>query len=532
MIRAAISPRFAIRHAADGQMASLTCARARVACAVFGERSVGDQDFGHRAAHAGAHRVHQLHHFDDGDDRFLFDLSPDLHERRRAGLWGAIERAQQRRGNLVHVGIDSRRQPRCSDVEAHCSGAIDAGAMALAMTGLMAPTCRPAAAPRLRLIFMPSISSLSSSKPDCSTQAHDFRDFGGRQTHRLPPKIDMTCNSGSSRGACNRRRFLRRPHRLRATLQQQDIAASRAPPPTRCPAGDRSGVRPCARSSSAPAAPRRSCTAVRRRSSGTETLCVPPIATGTCWMSFSEISRTEISPVILPSTQRSGVTSPPTTAEPRPQEPSMVITERSPVSGLRVNITPAVRASTIFCTTTAMATPCFGQCPACAGRLPTPPSTGSPSSCAPVAGFAPGPSPTDTCPAGPRSWHRPRLRSLPRSARRPVSDRRRRRARVSRRNLLEHIGWQRFCFNSARSSAQQAVTAARSSASSDSTRDAHRRFALQRPDESLERTCLDDESRRHRDAGALQLAQAAALTADLRPVVQSDIGKPTDDFRR
>ena len=65
---------------------------------------------------------------------------------------------------------------------------------------------------------------------------------------------------------------------------------------------------------------------------------------------------TEISPVILPTTQRSGVTSPPTTAEPSPKAPSMVITERSPVVGLRVNITPAARASTMDCTTTAMAT--------------------------------------------------------------------------------------------------------------------------------------------------------------------------------
>ncbi len=53
-------------------------------------------------------------------------------------------------------------------------------------------------------------------------------------------------------------------------------------------------------------------------------------AHGEC--ALSEISRTEISPVILPRTQRSGVTSPPTTAEPRPQAPSMVMTERSPVS--------------------------------------------------------------------------------------------------------------------------------------------------------------------------------------------------------
>src|SRR5437870_1202426 len=77
-------------------------------------------------------------------------------------------------------------------------------------------------------------------------------------------------------------------------------------------------------------------------------------------MCLSEISRPEISPVILAMTNLSGVTSPPTTAEPRPHVASMVITERSPVSGLRVNITPAVRASTIFCTTTAIATPSSG----------------------------------------------------------------------------------------------------------------------------------------------------------------------------
>jgi hypothetical protein len=77
-------------------------------------------------------------------------------------------------------------------------------------------------------------------------------------------------------------------------------------------------------------------------------------------MCLLEISRVVISPVILPTTQRSGVTSPPTTAEPRPQAPSIVITDRSPVNGLRVNITPAVRASTMRCTTTAMETPLSG----------------------------------------------------------------------------------------------------------------------------------------------------------------------------
>ncbi len=65
--------------------------------------------------------------------------------------------------------------------------------------------------------------------------------------------------------------------------------------------------------------------------------------------------------MIFPSTQRSGVTSPETTALPRPHAPSIVITDLSPVSGLRVNITPAHLASTIRCTTTAIATPSSGK---------------------------------------------------------------------------------------------------------------------------------------------------------------------------
>ena len=61
------------------------------------------------------------------------------------------------------------------------------------------------------------------------------------------------------------------------------------------------------------------------------------------------------SPVTLLTTKESGVTSPLTTAEPRPQLASMATTERSPVSGLRVNITPELRDPTICCTTTAIA---------------------------------------------------------------------------------------------------------------------------------------------------------------------------------
>ena len=68
-----------------------------------------------------------------------------------------------------------------------------------------------------------------------------------------------------------------------------------------------------------------------------------------------------ISPVILEITQESGVTSPETSAEPRPQVPSIATTERSPVTGDLVNITPAARGATMRCTTTAMATPASGR---------------------------------------------------------------------------------------------------------------------------------------------------------------------------
>src|SRR4051794_21986449 len=66
MIRTAISPRFAMstRRNAKG----LAClAHAQECFAVFGERAIGDKDFRHRAADAGAHRVHELHDLDDGD---------------------------------------------------------------------------------------------------------------------------------------------------------------------------------------------------------------------------------------------------------------------------------------------------------------------------------------------------------------------------------------------------------------------------------------------------------------------------------
>ena len=68
-----------------------------------------------------------------------------------------------------------------------------------------------------------------------------------------------------------------------------------------------------------------------------------------------------ISPVILLMMNESGVTSPETSAEPSPQVASIATTERSPVTGDRVNITPAARGATIRCTTTAIETPASGS---------------------------------------------------------------------------------------------------------------------------------------------------------------------------
>src|ERR1035437_638717 len=59
-----------------------------------------------------------------------------------------------------------------------------------------------------------------------------------------------------------------------------------------------------------------------------------------------------MSRVTLFTTKLSGVTSPETTDSPKPKLESMTITERSPLAGWMVNITPAVYALAIFCTPT------------------------------------------------------------------------------------------------------------------------------------------------------------------------------------
>ena len=70
---------------------------------------------------------------------------------------------------------------------------------------------------------------------------------------------------------------------------------------------------------------------------------------------FAEIVRLVMVPITLSTRKLSGVTSPLTTASPKPQDASMAICDRSPLVGLRVNATPAARGVTICCTPTLIA---------------------------------------------------------------------------------------------------------------------------------------------------------------------------------
>ena len=94
-------------------------------------------------------------------------------------------------------------------------------------------------------------------------------------------------------------------------------------------------------------------------------------------------------------------------------------------------------------------------------------------------------------------------------------------------------GGNAFGFNASRAAPRsRRVTAARSSAVQRLDARAQRALRSSAVDEPLECPGRDHESRRHGDAGPLQLAEAPALAAHLRPVVQADIGEPTDDLRR
>jgi hypothetical protein len=61
---------------------------------------------------------------------------------------------------------------------------------------------------------------------------------------------------------------------------------------------------------------------------------------------------------------------------------------------------------------------------------------------------------------------------------------------------------------------------------------AHRRLAFERGDELLEGRRAHDETRRHRDAGAGQLAEAATLAAHRGAIPQADVFEPADDVDR
>ncbi len=79
-----------------------------------------------------------------------------------------------------------------------------------------------------------------------------------------------------------------------------------------------------------------------------------------CTSLWLTCSRTT-SPVTLLTRKSSGVTSPPTTARPRPQLALIATTLGSPFSGLHVNITPDTAASTISWTVTPIAGACDGE---------------------------------------------------------------------------------------------------------------------------------------------------------------------------
>src|SRR5574342_229910 len=93
------------------------------------------------------------------------------------------------------------------------------------------------------------------------------------------------------------------------------------------------------------------------RSEGTSTISArAPSGSGIYSISLGEAVRLTMSSVILLTRKLSGVTIPETTLSPSPQLASIAMLERSPLDGLRVNITPAVRELAIFCTPTLMRT--------------------------------------------------------------------------------------------------------------------------------------------------------------------------------
>ena len=126
MMRTAISPRLAIRMRrilmpgprADPQQH----------LPVFHQRAVARQDLGDRAAHAGAHRVHELHHLDDADDGVLLHDRAHLDKGRGPGLGRAIERAQQRRRDILRAPPGCRRGRRWRGGAAGAGGPQVAGA--------------------------------------------------------------------------------------------------------------------------------------------------------------------------------------------------------------------------------------------------------------------------------------------------------------------------------------------------------------------------------------------------------------------
>ena len=245
--------------------------------------------------------------------------------------WARVEVAEQRRG---HVDLADRAAPASWPIG---GGGSDGAAPRLGRSGALgvdlvaAPTSRRRARSQLELADL-EVERGRSCESSSSAWRSRSMSFAVRLTC-LPPKMLITWLQRIGAPAADRRAASFADHTVSGrALQQQHIAllverpfdvlrlavVPLDPPPDlaqRQQLRRRSGTAPCAGRASF------------------STSSIPPPSAGTCRACLSEMSRTEISPVILPSTQRSGVTSPETTALPSPQAPSMVITDLSPVVG-------------------------------------------------------------------------------------------------------------------------------------------------------------------------------------------------------
>ncbi len=141
-----------------------------------------------------------------------------LHERRRAGLRRAIEGAEQRRAHRDEVRIVRGRAVRRRWQRAPRQ--LRRGRRQVLPASRDA---RRAAAPQVNLEAVDLELELVEAR--ILEQARDLGDVAGGESHRRPPKIDITWDSGSAAGA---RRGLRPPS---PTTRSRAGSAAAAMPP-------------------------------------------------------------------------------------------------------------------------------------------------------------------------------------------------------------------------------------------------------------------------------------------------------------